>query len=394
MNRFVRTAAGRNQGEGGERMPELDRGFLRKLASWSADGVPVASLYLDVDGRRYPRRHDYERRAEDLVSRLKGQAESRDRETRLSVCRDGARMMEFVHGLDRQWTRGIALFSASAAGLWEDVAVPRPLKDRATLATHPHVLPLEVLVEAHESFCTVIVDREKARIFLARMGRIREETGVFDDVPGQHDQGGWAQARYQRHIEEHMGQHLKHVSEVLLRYFKRRKFDHLVLAGPDEIVPEFERGLHDYLKRRIAARTTLAMTASADQVLERCLGVEEAVEARREKEVLERLAAAAGSGGHALTGLGPVLGALNDGRVDTLIVPFGLESGGFRCTRCERLAVSGGRCDTCGGPRERVPDVVESAVAAAIRQSSRVETLTFTPPQSRSEVEVGALLRY
>src|SRR5439155_7595956 len=179
-----------------------------------------------------------------------------------SVTKDVERMMAFVDGLDRGPTRGVALFSCSGARLWEEVLVPRPLADRATLADHPHVLPLEALIETYETFWTALVDREKARIFLARMGRIREETGVFDDVPGRHDQGGWSQSRYQRHIEDHVGRHLRRVGEELFRYFKREGFDHLILAGPEEVVAEFERDLHDYLKRRIVARLTLPMTAS------------------------------------------------------------------------------------------------------------------------------------
>src|SRR5207245_2033727 len=109
--------------------------------------------------------------------------------------------------------------------------------------------------------------REKARIFLAKMGQIREVSDLFDDVPGQHEQGGWSQARYQRHIEEHVGRHLKRVAEVLLRFFKRRNFDHLILAGPEEILPQFEQALHDYLRQRVVARTTLAMTATPADVL-------------------------------------------------------------------------------------------------------------------------------
>src|SRR5207253_7284665 len=159
---------------------------------------------------------------------------------------------------------------------------PRPVKDRAALAEHPHVIPLEALVETYESFCTVLVDREKARLFMAKMGRIGENTDLFDEVPGQHDQGGWSQSRFQRHIEEHMVQHLKHVAEVLLRHFKRRGFDHLILAGPQEVVAEFERHLHDYLKRRVVARTTLPITSTPADVLARSLQVEEEMEERQE----------------------------------------------------------------------------------------------------------------
>jgi peptide chain release factor subunit 1 len=301
-------------------------------------------------------------------------------------------MLEWMEGLDRGPSRGVALFSCSSSGLWEEVVVSRPLQDRAVLADHPHVLPLEALVETYETFCTVLVDREKARIFVSRMGRIQEETDVFDDVPGRHDQGGWSQARYQRHIEDHVERHLRHVGEELFRYFKRRGFDHLILAGPEEVVVEFDRALHDYLKRRVVARVTLPMTATAAEVLDRSLQVEEEVEARREREVVEKVTAEAAAGRQAVIGLEPVLAALNDSRIDTLVVPFGVAAEGVKCTRCGWLGTSGTRCRACGGPTERVVDVVESAVAKAIRQSSRVETLSNW--EGREKAEVGALLRF
>ena len=371
-------------------MAELDRDFVRKLAEWSSNGAPVSTLYLDVDGRRFPRREDYMVRAEGLFAQLKEQAAG-DKVAKRSVKGDVDRFTDFLNGLDRGNNRGVALFSSSEAGLWEEVLVPRSLQDRAVIADHPYVLPLEAMIETYESFCTVIVDREKARLFLARVGRIEEATDVFDEVPGQHDQGGWSQARFQRHIEELVGRHLKHVGEVLLRYFKRRDFDHLILAGPDEIVPAFEEGLHDYLKRRVVARTTLPMHAGVDAVLQKSLQVEEELEEQRERETLERLEAEAAAGRLGVTGLGHALKALNEGRVDTLVVPFGRTEKGFRCPQCDWLAVNGKTCPRCGADFEEVPDVIEAAVETALRQSSRVQTLDRNDAGDR---EVGALLRY
>lgn len=375
-------------------MPELDRNLVRRLAGWSSGGLPVSSLHLDVDGRRYPRRQDYERRAEELFDRLSHKAEGLGREAKLSVCGDVGRMRAFVRSLNRGRTRGVALFSSSYAGLWEDASVPRPLRDSATVAALPHLLPLEALVETYESFCTVLIDREKARVFLARMGRIQEESDILDEVPGQHDQGGWSQARFQRHIEGIVVQHLKRVADILLGFNKRRAFDHLILAGPEELLPEFERCLHDYLRRRVVARATLPMSASADQVLERSLEVEEAVEAARERKVIERLRAEAGAGRQAVMGLPRVLDALNDGRVDTLVVPLGVSAAGASCTACGRLAPNGRSCRTCRAPLEPVADVIDIAVAAALRQRSRVETLSFSEGGGPNGTDVGALLRY
>lgn len=375
-------------------MPELDKDFLRKLADWRANGAPVSSLYLDVDGRRYPRKGDYEVRAEELAHGLRSQAAELDRTRRSSVGKDADRMLEFISALERGPARGVVLFSCAEGSLWEEVLVPRSVRDRSVVADQPYVLPLEALVETYQTFCTVIVDREKARIFLARMGRIREETDLFDDVPGQHDQGGWSQARYQRHIEEHVGKHLKRVADVLLAFFKRKNFDHLILAGPEEILPQLEQDLHDYLRQRTVARTTLAMTASATEVLLRSVAIEEAVEAERERRALDRLRAESAAGRHAVMGLDAALSTLNEGRVDTLVVPFGVSRKGLRCSSCGRLALEGDTCSTCGGDMDPVPDVVESAVSSALRQRARVETISVLELDNPGEQDVGALLRY
>jgi peptide chain release factor subunit 1 len=375
-------------------MPELSREFLKRLARHDSKGRPVSSLYLDVDGRRYPRKHDYELRAEELCHQLRAQAVELPRAARLSAGKDADRMLDFVQTLDRGPTRGIAMFSSAENDLWETIRVPRSLRDRAVIADVPYVLPLEAVVETYQSFCTVIVDREKARIFLSRLGQIGEATELFDDVPGQHDQGGWSQARYQRHIEDHVDKHLKRVADVLLEFYKRKNFDHLIVAGPEEILPHFEAGLHDYLKQRIVARATLLMTASSADVLAKSLSVEEGVEAERERATLQSLRAEAAAGRQAVIGLDPVLAALGDDRVDTLVVPFGVSHKGVRCTVCGRLALDGERCATCGNPTEPVADIVESAVASALRQGALLETLSVIDLNGEGEREVGALLRF
>jgi len=249
-------------------MPEIDREFLRTLAEWSANGAPVASLYVDVDGRKFPRKQDMLARAQALTHELQRQAQGLSRSAEASVGQDVQRILEHLGGMDRGTTRGVAVFACSEAGLWEAVELPRPVPDLARLGEHPYVLRLEALAETYESFCTALVDREKARIFLARMGQIQDRTDILDDVPGQHDQGGWSQSRYRRHVEDHAYHHLKHVADELLRFWKTRGFEHLILAGPHEAVTELERLLHDYLRQRVIERITLPMTAGAAEVLD------------------------------------------------------------------------------------------------------------------------------
>ena len=373
--------------------PEL----LRRLAEWQNDGRPVTSVYLDVDGRRHPRRAEYLVRARDLLRKARDAAEREGRERHAAVCRDVARIESYLEGeFDRKSVRGLALFSCADAGLWEDVPMAQALRDRVVVGDRPHLLPLEAALEMAETICIAIVDRAKARLWLSRLGAVEEVSEILDDVPGQHDQGGWAQARMQRHIEEHVQRHLKHVAGVLFRMHEEGRFDRVVLSGPDEVVAELERELHDYVRRVIAGRVSLAMAAPPNDVLEQAIEVERELERARELEAIDRLRAEIASGnGRAVAGLEATLEALETGRVGTLVVPAELRAVGFRCPSCGHLAMEAPSdgCPVCGSPMDGGADLVEEAVESALRRGARVETLGGS-----TELDelggIGALLRF
>ncbi len=375
-------------------MTELDQALVRRLAGWEPRGAPVTSVYLSVDGRRFPRKADYEVRLDELLRGVRARARALPRDAQRSVEADVRAVSSFVRDrFERGATRGVAAFSCHAAGLWEALALPRPVRNRAVVGPQPDLLPLEALLETYPSICTALVDSEKARIFLAALGRIEEESDVVDDVPGRHDQGGWAQMRYQRHVDDHRQRHLKHVADVLFRRFQRRAFDHLVLAGPDEVVADLERELHDYLVRRVRARIHLPVTATTEEVLTASLQLEEELEREREGRRVAELAEAAAGRRGAVVGLEPTLEALAAGRAGELLVDLDLARPGATCRRCGRLALRGSACPACGGRMDRVPDVVEGAVALALRQGCRVETVVENGELSLLG-GIGAFLRF
>lgn len=374
-------------------MTELDHALLRKLAEWNPDGVPVTSLYLTVDGRRYPRRVDYEVRLEELLRTARAQAATMPEAAARSVEGDLMEISRFVRErFERGDTRGLALFSASAAGLWEEIPLPRPLRDLVVVGPRAELRMLEALLETYETDCVALVDYEKARIFLSRLGRAEEVRDLTDEVPGRHDQGGWSQMRMQRHVDDHRTQHLKHVSEVLFGLWQERGFAHLILAGPGEAHRELEGLLHEYLRQRVRAHLSLPMTATLEDVRVRALEVEEAVERAEEAAVVERLVEAIPSGG-GVGGLDATLEALSEGRVGTLVVQLDLAHPGGVCDRCGRLGTRASACPTCGSPMREVRDVVEVAVASAYEGGCRVETVTADERLERLG-GIGALLRF
>jgi len=376
---------------------ELDHGLLRKLAEWHPDDAPVTTMYLTVDGRRYPRRADYEVRLDELLRSARAQASGLEAAAARSVEADLERMSAFVRqDLERGDTQGVAMFSVSEAGLWEEVRVTRPVRDRAFVAPRAELRMLEILLETYGATCAALVDYAKARIFLLQLGRVEEVHDVWDEVPGRHDQGGRSQMRRQRHVDDHRRQHLKHVADALFGLWKARGFEDLVLAGPGEAHRELEGDLHEYLRQRVRAKVTLPMTASTAEVRGRTLEIEEELERDAERSMVERLSeAVAADSGAGVGGLEDTLAALAEGRIGTLAVRLDLERPGGGCDACGRLTAdaASAACPSCGGPMRALADVVEVAIATAYGQRCRIETVA----QDDSLVDldgIGALLRF
>jgi peptide chain release factor subunit 1 len=231
-------------------------------------------------------------------------------------------------------------------------------------------------------------------VFVVEGDRAEEVEEFEDDVPGRHDQGGWSQSRYQRHIEEHVHRHLKRTAEVLRAVQGRRPFDHLVLGGAEELVAVLERELHSYLARRIVARASMPITASAAQVVATCQEREREREARREVEALSRLVSEVEARtGRAVAGLPDTLAALEAGRVDTLVVDALFHAEGVRCPACGHLDLREGLCAACGTETVAVERLEEVTIEEALRRRCRVETVGSAPSLDALG-RIGALLRF
>src|SRR5207244_7698212 len=131
------------------------------------------------------------------------------------------------------------------------------------------------------------------------------------------------------------------------------------------------------------------------QVRERSLKAEEELERRRVREAIDDVIAEQAAGRKAVAGLEKTLGALGEQRAATLVVSMDLHVAGRECTSCGRLTQSARKCPTCRSETREVPDVVEAAVAQALRQGCRVETISEADDGAFSQVGgIGALLRF
>jgi peptide chain release factor subunit 1 len=368
----------------------LTQDAIRSLAGFKGQDAPVVTLYLDVDGRRYVRPKDYERRLEALI-RQAGQMTN----GHAPAVHDLARIEAHVKaGIDRSRTRGLAIFSCQAPDFWKVVELPVPVRNQLVVNATPHVRQLEGVLDEFERFGVLLADKQRARVFVFELGEVVERSEVFDQLPRhEDDKGDWDKDHVRDHSAEVAHHHLKHAAQLAFEVFKSHPFEHLILGAPEEIANELERDLHSYLRDRIVSRVSIPVTASESQVREAALQVEHDVERRKEATRVQRLRDAVGAQKGGVAGLADTLTALVERRVETLFVSDGYEAPGWRCYGCSHVCVRGPACPVCEKPMTRVDDVVEEAVEEALAQSCRVEVCV-----GNADLDVlgriGALLRF
>ena len=363
---------------------------VRELAGFRGEGVPVTTCYLDVDGRRYHRHLDYEYELQRLLRDARRQANGSR-----SVHRDMQRIAEFVKGgFDRSRTRGLAFFSCADHGLWRVVELPRPVRNQLVINNVAAVGQLESVVEESERYGVLLVDKQRARMFVFQVDELVEQSERFDELPRDYDVRGERDlGDVSNHVDALAGQHLKRAAAVAFEVFRERGFDHLCIGAPDELYRPAQAALHPYLRERMCGPIPVVPSATIGDIRRAVIEVEARQERSKEAAMVERLRQAVGSGRRGVAGLDAVLSTLYEHRVEVLLVSDDYREEGWRCPSSGRLAVIGPSSPTTGDRMDNIDNVVEEAVEEALNQGARVEVCV-----RNADLDVlgriGALLRY
>jgi peptide chain release factor subunit 1 len=374
----------------------ITKDTLRRLADVRPERGRVLSVFLNLDPTEFATPAARSTAVSSILTEAAHRVEEVDglaHDEREALKADVDRVRRTLQSSDiaQNGTRAVAVYACGPADLLEVIRLRRPVDSRVVLERAPHVEPL--LAEADsERWCVVLANRRNARFFVGDGGGLEETDRVEDDVHSQHDQGGWSQSRYQRGVEKEKDDHLVHVADVAFAAYKQRGFDRLLIGAPDELVRELEAKLHRYLRERIVGRLHLDVeNSSIDDVRAAAAAAIEDWSRRCEREALDRLTEGVGRGGRGAAGLAAVLQALNEARVEVLLVADGFASEGGRDQATGMLY--GGDHGPDDQELERVPNIVEPAIEKAIEQSAKVIKVRHHDDLGPLG-GIGAVLRY
>jgi peptide chain release factor subunit 1 len=369
--------------------------LLRELATFRAEKGCATSLYLNLDPSEVPTARDANTRMHALLN----SAEKTDRkdlthDQRAALKADFARIARwFDEEFDRDGAQAVAVFAAGLDNFWSTMALPEPVPDRFKVGHDFFLAPLVPVVARADGTIVAVVGREQGHLYRLESGRLKEIVDHFDETPGQHDQGGWSQARYQRHIEKLVQEHLKGVAEVLDRSRRQLQVPKVVLVCSEEMRSEFTDALSAEVRDAVVGWAPAEAHSGPSQLLEAVTPVLEEAEAQDEAEVLARWREEAGRTARAASGWEQTLEAASDGRVELLLFQEGIDHPAFRCPACGRAAASGGSCPLDGTTLEETDAGLDLAVHQTLTHGGAVWAIRHQ--QDLAPVEgIGALLRY
>jgi peptide chain release factor subunit 1 len=369
---------------------------LRQLAGFRAEKGCAISLFVDLDPSLSPTPGDARTRIRSLLDegekRIDGAAQTH--EQRLGLKADFERLREFFsEEFERDGTRGYAVFCAGLDNLWQTVPLSERVPDEIKVSRDLYLAPLVPLVGRGEGAVVAFVSREQGRLYRLRAGRLDEVANLFEEQPRRHDQGGWSQARMQRHFDELAKDHLKTVAEELAGQLRRLQFPRVVVVCPEELKSEFADALAADARGAIIGWTTAKAHASPVELLGAALPVLEEWRERQEGQSVERWKEEAGRNGRASSGWESTLEAASDARVDCLLFQEGVEHPAWVCPACGRVSVSGGRCPLDGTEMERREEGLDLAVHQVLAHGGQVLAV-----RRRRDLDpvggIGALLRF
>jgi peptide chain release factor subunit 1 len=373
--------------------------LLRDLARLRPATECAISIYVDLDPSVSPTASALETQLHSLLSQAEKLVEGygADNDCRKAAREDVERLRRWLtDDFDRDGTRGLAVFASSRDGLFRTFPLGERVADAVRIGRDLYLRPLTATMGRGDGVLVAVVSREQGRVFRLHDGRLVEEVDDTQQTRGQHEQGGLSQARYQRHIDKLVHDHLKTVGGELDRRTRAAGELGLVVVAPHELRAEIDGMLSSEARAALIGWTTAESHAGAAELFEIVRPLVDAARARRERETVERWREERGQGGRAAAGWAQTMTAAADGRVDVLLLEETESREAWQCPRCARGSADGGACPLDGETLDRRADGADLAVHGAVAHGGTVLALGAgmlgdAEPMAEG---IGALLRF
>lgn len=330
----------------------FDTRLLRTLPTL---GEPVLTVYLDVNPAN-PRNQGRPSGAGTWVK-----SEARELAARLhgidpKLLREQAQRVEAY--IDEQPARAKGLVFFASATDWKILRMQVPLEDEMYWGK-PSLGQLMWVLDEHQPYGILVVDRNGARFFRYWMGEIVEQKEDRFEI----DLSQWRRRElvtgrgvdrdsFEQRVGAQYDRFFKDTAERCRTWREREQLSSVFVAGPTEAAEAVWEALPENCRTQGALVRGLPARVTAPELLRR---IEPEIETWKRAGELEEVEAilAVGEGNRASLGIDTTLTRIQHGEVRRLVVARGLRGEVRVCRQCgwvDRSAEDA--CPRCGGARD------------------------------------------
>ena len=292
---------------------------LDRLAAFEPAPYPVVSLYLDTRPNQHGRdQHQaFTRKELKARSRTYGQ-NSPERE---SLERDIERINRFLENDLEPSANSVAIFACSAGELFETIQSAGTIPQHGLhIGDRPHLYPLARLESQSPRYAAVVTDTNTAHVLVFAAGEVVADREVKSVKTRGTSQGGWSQARYQRHIENFHLQHVKDVVDALDRVVQAEGINYILISCDEVALPLLREQLPKHLADKVVDHIRLEAHAAAAETLKASTDAMDRLNAETDREKVAAAIGAYRAGGLGVVGPEDTLAALIKGQVEELLI--------------------------------------------------------------------------
>jgi peptide chain release factor subunit 1 len=369
---------------------------LDRLAAFEPAPYPVVSLYLNTQPGQTGRDQFESFVRKEFAARSRTyEAGSPERE---SLDTDLERITQYLNDELDPAANGVALFACSAGELFETIQMTAPIERHwLSIADRPSLYPLARIESLHPRYAAVLADTNAARIMVFATGEVVAAREIRGVKTKRTSQGGWSQARYQRHIENFHVQHAKDVIDALDKIVQQENIAEIIIAGDEVVMPLLREQMPKHLSEKVVEHVRMNLNTPEQQLIESALDAMTRVRSQTEREKVEAAVGGFRSGGLGVVGPQDTLEALIKGQVDELLITASLRElqpvGALR--RSSGRPEPGSRPSTASDSLEAVlPEPVLETVAAGEPAEARTETVRLADELITKAAQTGARITF
>jgi peptide chain release factor subunit 1 len=372
---------------------------IRQLQNYpSGPDSLILSLYVNIDQSDAANlNRGFETRVESLFRQAADNQDSnQDSRQRFDV--ECQRVRRFLRDYVPKG-KALVVFSDSRHDFWWQRDLQVELSTGLRWSAKPWVRPLLEVIEEHERFGVVLIDKQRGRILAVDASGMELQAEILSDVPNKHVTTGtdhiWSQGQMERDHTKHVQWHAKRVADELASVIDRLKLGRIVIGGPVEAISVFIAELPKRVQEMIIGTISAPMDANHDRLITELRAVQERAEHDDEAKIVDAMITAAMKRDRAVLGISDTLEAIQEGRVYRLVVARDFRIEGQECSSCHVLLANGNReCAFCGGSLESAPDLINRASHRVLDMGGKVQLVAGQAAAKLAEAGIGAVLRF